>query len=137
MQKVVHPFILPIKFQFPADNNEWGDRLHTVVTEWREGATLQDKLAQQGGTPMTEGDAVRIFIMVTLAVEQAHHEDRPHARISSANVFYSSSQSIQLCPPANLKQHIWRKWVENFYLAPELQGNNSSDSWIFSKFRKE
>ena len=43
--------------------------MHTVISEWQEGDTLEKKLE---GAAMNEEEAIHILAMVALTVEQAH-----------------------------------------------------------------
>ena len=69
VQKVVHPFILPILRHFPIENSSSGSRYHMWISERQEGAILERKLQEAA---MTEEEAMHILAMVALAVEQAH-----------------------------------------------------------------
>ena len=112
---------------FPVENHkEYGWSYHTVVSEWVEGVSLENELAKRSAA-LNEQEAINILAMVALAMEHTHSLGLPHARISSQHVRYHSVHHIQLDHPAHLpvyKELRRRHTVENFYLPPELQGDD-------------
>lgn len=128
-----HPFIVTYVDNFEEDNFLY------IVMEYADGGDLAGLITKRAGKLFTEGEVLKYFIEIALAIKHIHEKHILHRDLKTQNIFLTADGTIKLGDfgIARVLQHTFQVCKTRigtpYYLSPEIcdgkSYNSKTDIW--------